>query len=671
MTDEQNEVKRVDWPEVFCFTHIFKSFRMAIHPSKLLLALGAIVLIWLGGTAMDSVWSLTGQRVMDGEIDAHTRMTATGFDQAKDGRDKAQLAAAARLLAATKIQRYQPTQFAKLLEEGNPLLAAAFAEKLAEKNKDNEPPDANAGEIEDNARSSDKDSADLLGEAEDVFEAQIKTIEGLCEPSFDLAKDKLNKQKVGKDEFFKTKEDKADALKALKDANARVPQLLTLLKLDFEQNARAVRGRKIFESLFEWEHGCFTNAMAAVRYGNFTGGMAQYRAILAARGIPSEKTLPAQFPDSGVKLAAAQNPGPEPVPADDTPGFLYWKFMGAHGLMWFVKEHWLYATIFMVFSLAVVSVFGGAIHRIAALQFARDEKISMGQALRFSAGKFFSFFSAPLIPLAMILLLGGLLAAGGFIANAGWGIGPVVVGLLFFLALLAGLLIAFLTVGLIGGAGLMYPTIAVEGSDSFDAMSRSFSYIFARPWHGILYAVVMLVYGVITYLFVRLFAFLTLRGVHCFAKWGVFMGGEGLDPNADKIDVLWTAPTFDNLLSLPNTNAMTNAGQWLGGWIIWIWVALVVGMVMAYVLSYAACGTTVIYCLLRRKIDATDLDDVYVEEIEEEEVAFAEEGEQATDDEPAEEAAEEADEEPAEEKPAPKKRAKKKKAAKKKPKDEE
>ena len=37
--------------------------------------------------------------------------------------------------------------------------------------------------------------------------------------------------------------------------------------------------------------------------------------------------------------------------------------------------------------------------------------------------------------------------------------------------------------GLTGGFNLMYPTIAVEGSDSFDAISRSFSYVYARPAH--------------------------------------------------------------------------------------------------------------------------------------------------------------------------------------------
>ena len=57
--------------------------------------------------------------------------------------------------------------------------------------------------------------------------------------------------------------------------------------------------------------------------------------------------------------------------------------------------------------------------------------------------------------------------------------------------------------GTAGGFNLMYPTIAVEGSDSFDAISRSFSYIYARPWRMIWYTMVAIVYGALTFLFVR------------------------------------------------------------------------------------------------------------------------------------------------------------------------
>ena len=86
-------------------------------------------------------------------------------------------------------------------------------------------------------------------------------------------------------------------------------------------------------------------------------------------------------------------------------------------------------------------------------------------------------------------------------------IGPILVGLLFFLALAASLVMTLLVLGTVGGFDLMYPTIAVEGSDSFDAISRSFSYVYARPWRMLWYTAVAVIYGAATYLFVRLFLF--------------------------------------------------------------------------------------------------------------------------------------------------------------------
>ena len=78
-------------------------------------------------------------------------------------------------------------------------------------------------------------------------------------------------------------------------------------------------------------------------------------------------------------------------------------------------------------ALQLPSIFGGAIARIAAVHVARDEKISIRQALRFSTSKFLSFLSAPIIPLLIIVAVGLVIAVGGFLCNIPF-IGPIVVG---------------------------------------------------------------------------------------------------------------------------------------------------------------------------------------------------------------------------------------------------
>src|SRR5205809_4628950 len=56
MADESHVIRGIDWKTTFPFTQIFRSFRIAIHPSKIILALLTMLLIWFGGWFLDRVW---------------------------------------------------------------------------------------------------------------------------------------------------------------------------------------------------------------------------------------------------------------------------------------------------------------------------------------------------------------------------------------------------------------------------------------------------------------------------------------------------------------------------------------------------------------------------------------------------------------------------------------
>ena len=49
-------------------------------------------------------------------------------------------------------------------------------------------------------------------------------------------------------------------------------------------------------------------------------------------------------------------------------GLVHYVLQAMYGLKWLMAEHWLFAIIFLLLSLAIWALFGGAIHRIAALQ---------------------------------------------------------------------------------------------------------------------------------------------------------------------------------------------------------------------------------------------------------------------------------------------------------------
>src|SRR5207253_8447687 len=77
----------------------------------------------------------------------------------------------------------------------------------------------------------------------------------------------------------------------------------------------------------------------------------------------------------------------------------------------------------------------------------------------------------------------------------------VVDGIGWPLVLLAGIIMAVILVGLVGWP-MMYTTISAEGSDSFDALSRSYSYVYQCPWHYLWYSLVAIAYGAVLVFFV-------------------------------------------------------------------------------------------------------------------------------------------------------------------------
>src|SRR5256714_10333431 len=63
MADDPRLLRGIDWKSAFPFTLIFRSFRVAIHPSKLVLALMALVLIYFGGRILGSIWPSSARAV--------------------------------------------------------------------------------------------------------------------------------------------------------------------------------------------------------------------------------------------------------------------------------------------------------------------------------------------------------------------------------------------------------------------------------------------------------------------------------------------------------------------------------------------------------------------------------------------------------------------------------
>jgi hypothetical protein len=292
--------------------------------------------------------------------------------------------------------------------------------------------------------------------------------------------------------------------------------------------------------------------------------------------------------------------------AQDIPGVVkniadYFKAVG-----WALRHHPVYCIIFFIIKLAVISIAGGAICRIAALQFAGGEKPGLTEALRFSTKRFTSFFTAPLVPVGIIIFIGLFIFLLGLIGNIPWA-GELIMGIFVLLALIAGALIAVVLIGAFAGFNLMFPAVAYDGSDCFDAISRSFSYVYAKPWRMGFYTAIAAVYGAICYTFVRFFTFLLLGVTHRTLQLGVWAENS---KEVDKLTAIWPKPEFMNLLGSSNV-VTTNWAESLAAFLVLLCLLGVVGLVVSFIISFYFSANTIIYSLMRNKVDNTALEDIY------------------------------------------------------------
>ncbi|NQV35235.1 MAG: hypothetical protein HQ515_21250 [Phycisphaeraceae bacterium] len=274
---------------------------------------------------------------------------------------------------------------------------------------------------------------------------------------------------------------------------------------------------------------------------------------------------------------------------------------GFKAIEWAFRYHLLYSILFFAIMLAVSAVTGGAICRMAALEFAQEERPGLLESLRYGLQRFGSFYGAPLTPVAIVAGFGSFIFVLGLLGNIKY-VGEILVGLSMPLILIAGVLMMLVILGTLGGLNLMFPTIAFENSQCFLAVNNSFRYVFSRPWRLGFYSGVALVYGAISYAMTRFFVFGLLLSAYRFLELGF------LENNA-KLLRLWQEPRFESLytLTLPSSQTVTES---IGAILIQISVLTVIGLLVAYVVSFCFSANTIIYALMRKRVDNIELTEV-------------------------------------------------------------
>jgi len=282
-----------------------------------------------------------------------------------------------------------------------------------------------------------------------------------------------------------------------------------------------------------------------------------------------------------------------------------------------------------VWELLVWGLIGGAITRIAALKFTRDEAPGPIAALTHAMRKLPSYSLPPLVALLWAAVFGVQLVIVGLAMRIDFL--ALLAGILWPLVIFLGLLMAILLLGLLAGWPLMWATISVEGTDSFDALSRSFAYTYHRPLRLLWYVLFATFLAIISMFVVKLFA----ASAVALGDWSVDWGLDEptmnvvVSQNIDRSDSLPVAPTIDAPTAPPVDTGIEDAAPpvepvremtaTLRGArrAISFWKRMVQAIAAGYQAGFLWVAAVGVYLLMRRDIDGVQLNEVYVDPADE------------------------------------------------------
>jgi hypothetical protein len=194
--------------------------------------------------------------------------------------------------------------------------------------------------------------------------------------------------------------------------------------------------------------------------------------------------------------------------------------------------------------------------------------------------------------------------------------------------LIVGLMMAILLLGALIGWPLMWATVSVEGTDGFDALSRSYAYTYHRPFRLLWYVLVAAVLAVISMFVVKLFAAAAIALGDWSVDWGLDTYTMNNVVNAGPADLPAPAPAIagtepavdavvvdaDETVAVPGEpNAMIRGARQM----VNFWESMVSALAAGYQAGFLFVSAVGVYLLMRRDIDGVQLNDVYIDPADE------------------------------------------------------
>ena len=258
------------------------------------------------------------------------------------------------------------------------------------------------------------------------------------------------------------------------------------------------------------------------------------------------------------------------------------------------KTSYAICIIDFVWLLVVWGFFGAMITRIAVIRIGRGEKIGLKEAMADVRKKYISYVMSPVFVLVSCFVLSLPVVLISLLLN--FDIGVLLASVLWIVAIVASVGVAVLLTGFFFGWPLMWPTIsAEEDGDVYEATSRTFAYTFQAPIQYLFYVSISLAIWVPSVMLVQNFTSL--------AEQVVF---SGMNVAADEGQLIQDYLT--GKVSLDGQSQIFIMGANIISGLHWFAHL----MADAFCVGFFFASFSGIYLLLRRLVDHTPLDEVFV-----------------------------------------------------------
>jgi hypothetical protein len=252
------------------------------------------------------------------------------------------------------------------------------------------------------------------------------------------------------------------------------------------------------------------------------------------------------------------------------------------------RESWMFL-LQAIGAYVLWSIGGIAIARIMAVRIARDEYITIKEALAFAwSTRFTALLYAPAILLSMAFLFLAIFGVGlvGQIPWLGWLVSAVVLPVVIFFTILVRILAwaGVVSLGMTAGA------IACEKKGTWDSVAKAFNYLFARPLQVLLYVALL-------WVFVRVVQ-------------GLLLGEDNLRAHVSRLLMPIWGKDWDYAKiargATSELDGFAKAAAWLHSAVFWIVDALIRGAILSWIVG----AFTAMFLIFRKEIDGTDYSDI-------------------------------------------------------------